>query len=257
MDLTEHARRNRAQWNEWAPEYVPAAERHWATGVPTWGMWRIAEADARVFGAAGIERFAGSDAIELGCGAGYVSSWLARAGARVTGIDISTEQLATARRLQQQQGLDTITFTEASAESVPLPDESFDLAISEYGACLWCDPHLWVPEAARLLRPGGELIFLTSGLLGALCMDPHGLSTTTELHRPLFGLHKQEWPDDDAVEFHLAHGEWIDLLGEHGLMVERLIELRAPAGATTRYEYADPEWARSWPSEEVWIARKR
>lgn len=261
MDLTEHAARNQTQWNAWAGKYVEPAERHWAPDcAPTWGMWQIPEHDAQLFGAGGIERFAGRDAIELGCGAGYVSAWLARAGARVTGIDVSEAQLATARRLRAEHGLDTIELLQASAEDVPLPDASFDLAISEYGACLWCDPHLWVPEATRLLRPGGELIFLTNSLLSALCMDQAGTSTTRELHRPQFGMHAQEWPDDesdDSVEFHLPHGEWIDLLGTQGLQVERLVELRAPEGASTRYAYADAEWARSWPSEEAWVARKR
>lgn len=210
----------------------------------------------QAFGDGGIGRFAGQDAIELGCGAGYVSSWLARAGARVTGIDISDEQLATARRLQAEHRLDGITFLQASAEDVPLPDASFDLAISEYGACLWCDPYLWVPEAARLLRPGGELVFLTNSPLSVMCMDEPGLATTTTLHRPQFGMHAQEWPDDDSTEFHLPHSAWIDLLRANGLQVERLIELQAPEGASTRYEYASAEWARQWPSEEVWVARR-
>lgn len=259
MELTEHARRNRDQWNVWAPDYVASAQRNWATADPTWGMWDVPEATARVFGDAGIGAWTDRDAIELGCGAGYVSAWLARAGARVTGIDVSPEQLATAQRLQREHDLD-IAFLEASAESVPLPDASFDLAISEYGACLWCEPARWVPEAARLLRPGGQLIFLTSGLLAVLCMNPEGTATTTQLHRPLFGLHAQEWPDDstdDSVEFHVSPGAWIDLLGQHGLQVERLVELQAPDGASTRYEYADADWARRWPSEEIWIARKR
>jgi SAM-dependent methyltransferase len=258
MDLTEHAARNRAQWDEWATEYVEPARRNWAASEPTWGIWQIPEADAQLFGTPGIERFAGADALELGCGAGYVSAWLARAGARVTGIDISPGQLATARELQREHGLDEITFLEASGEQVPLPDASFDLVISEYGACLWADPYLWVPEAARLLRPGGELIFLTNGLLGVLCWDAEG-NHTQQLQRPLFGLHRVEWPDDDAddsVEFHLPHGEWIRLLAEHGFRVERLLELQAPEGARTRYGWAKPEWSRSWPSEEAWVARK-
>ncbi|MCW2923169.1 MAG: type 11 methyltransferase, partial [Thermoleophilia bacterium] len=259
MDLTEHAARNRDQWDRWASDYVPSAERNWATADPTWGIWDITEADAQLFGAEGIARFAGRDAIELGCGAGYVSSWLARAGARVTGIDVSQAQLATARRLQAEHGLDDITFLEASAEAVPLPDASFDLAISEYGACLWCEPERWVPEAARLLRPGGELVFLTNGILSVLCMDTYGTRAEGALQRPLFDLHRLEWPDDDgddSVEFHLPHGAWMDLLAEHGFTVERLVELQAPVGATTRYEWADHEWARKWPTEEAWIARR-
>ncbi|MCB0880108.1 MAG: class I SAM-dependent methyltransferase [Thermoleophilia bacterium] len=261
MDMTEHATRNRAQWNEWAANYAASAERNWATADVTWGIWDIPERDAQLFGAGGIGRWAGCDAIELGCGAGYVSSWLARAGAAVTAVDISDAQLATARRLHglhESELAGSIEFLQASAESVPLPDASFDLAISEYGACLWCDPALWVPEAARLLRPGGELVFLTNGLLQVLCMDDDGLRTTRELHRPLFGLHAQEWTDEreDCVEFHLPHGEWIRVLGEHGLQVERLVELRAPVGATTRFEYADADWSRSWPCEEAWVARR-
>jgi SAM-dependent methyltransferase len=257
MDLTEHATRNRAQWNEWAADYVAPAERHWRPDYePTWGVWELSERDVRAFGDGGIERFAGKDAIELGCGAGYVSAWLARAGARVTGVDVSDSQLTTARRLQSEHGLDQIGFLQASAEDVPLPDASFDLAISEYGACLWCDPFLWVPEAARLLRPGGELIFLTNSPLSVMCLDEPGLTTTTTLHRPLFGMHAQEWPDDNSTEFHLPHGAWIDLLGANGLQVERLIELQAPEGASTRYEYTSAEWARQWPSEEVWVARR-
>ena len=259
MDLTEHAERNREQWNAWADEYAAPAERHWAQDAPTWGIWGLPESQVRMFGEGGAERFAGRDALELGCGAGYVSAWLARAGANVTGVDISDGQLATARRLQVEHGLDGIDFLQASGEDVPLPDASFDFVVSEYGACLWCDPYLWVPEAARLLRPGGELAFLTNGLLGVLCMDDAGQHDTNQLQRPLFGLHRQEWPaddSDDSVEFHLPHGEWIRVLTEHGLQVERLEELRAPEGATTRYDWADADWARRWPSEEAWFARK-
>ncbi len=53
---------------------------------------------------------------------------------------------------------------------VPLPDASFDLAISEYGAAIWADPYRWIPEAARLLRPGGDLIFLGNSVLVMLAV---------------------------------------------------------------------------------------
>src|SRR5438270_645797 len=102
---------------------------------------------------------AGKDVIELGCGSGYFGAWLARRGARVTGVDITPAQLETARRCSRELGIE-LELIEANAEEVPLADELFDLAISEYGASIWCDPYRWIPEAARLLRPGGELIFL-------------------------------------------------------------------------------------------------
>lgn len=74
------------------------------------------------------------------------------------GVGLSPAQLATARRCQERFGL-WFPLIKADAGAVPLPDGGFDLAISECGASLWCDPARWVPEAARLLRPGGRLVF--------------------------------------------------------------------------------------------------
>jgi ubiquinone/menaquinone biosynthesis C-methylase UbiE len=99
---------------------------------------------------------AGLDAIELGCGTAYVSAWLLQRGAPPVGIDNSAPQLASPRRFQQEFR-PRVPLLHGNAEAVPLPDESFDLPISEYGASIWCDPYAWIPEAARLLRPGGQL----------------------------------------------------------------------------------------------------
>jgi hypothetical protein len=72
-------------------------------------------------------------------------------------------------------------------------------------------------------------------------------------------MHRFEWPDenDDSVEFHLPHGEVIALLDRCGLQVEALTEIQPPEGATTTYPFVTLEWARRWPCEEVWHARKR
>ncbi len=79
------------------------------------------------------------------------------------------------------------------------------------------------------------------------------------LARPQFGLHRVEWHDADgpSVEFHLPHGEMLRLLRETGFEVEALHELQAAPDAPTRFEHVTLEWARSWPSEEIWVARKR
>ena len=76
------------------------------------------------------------------------------------------------------------------------------------------------------------------------------------LRRDYFEMHRFEWPDDDSVEFHLGHGEMIELLAANGLAVERLLELRAPEDGRTRWPFVTQEWARRWPSEEIWVARK-
>lgn len=250
-ELPEHAARNREHWDELAAGYVAAGERSWAR-EPSWGIWNIPESELHL-----IDDVDGRDTIELGCGTAYVSAWLARRGARPVGVDNSPKQLETAERLQREHGLE-FPLLLGNAEHVPCPDASFDLAISEYGACLWADPYVWVVEAARLLRPGGRLVFLTNGYVLMLCApDAEEDPATDRMLRPTFGMHRFEWPDDPSVEFHLAHGDWIRLLRTNGFEVEDLIELQAPEGATSGATFVDPEWARQWPSEEVWVARKR
>jgi SAM-dependent methyltransferase len=140
---------------------------------------------------------------------------------------------------------------------VPLPDASFDLALSEYGASIWADPYRWVPEAARLVRPGGRLVFLRNSTLQILCAPSTGPSGE-QLVRAQRGLHRVEWADTGEVEFHLGHGEWIDLLRASGFAIERLVELYPPEGAADHgyYSIVTAEWARRWPAEEIWVARR-
>lgn len=252
-ELPEHVRRNRTLWDARAAGYAAAGERAWTANDPTWGIWDVPEAAIGMLPA----DLDGCDAIELGCGTGYVSSWLARRGARVVGIDNSDAQLETARRLQREHGI-TFPLLHGNAEAVPRPDASFDFAISEYGACLWADPRRWVPEAARLLRPGGRLHFLVNSFLLMLCMrEEDGVAADARLRRPAFGTYRVEWPGDHGVEFHLSHGDWIRLLRDNDLVVEDLVEVRPPADATARYPFVTLEWARQWPCEEVWKVRKR
>ena len=251
-ELPEHVRRNRAYWDESAPRWVEPGERNWAKTEPTWGVWGIPESELHM-----LDDVAGLDVIELGCGTAYVSAWLARRGARPVGIDNSPRQLETARRLQRDHGLE-FPLLLGNAETVPLPDGSFDFAISEYGASIWADPYRWIPEVTRLLRPGGRLVFLVNAWLFMLCCpDEADLPPTGRLLRPQFRSARFEWPDDDSVEFHLPHGEILRLLRASGFEVEDLVEIQAPPGATTRFAGLSADWARQWPTEEVWKARRR
>lgn len=246
-----HVSRNRDAWAGWAADYAESGRQAWAS-EPHWGVWRVPDSDLRA-----LPGVVGLDVVELGCGTGYVSSWLARRGARrVVGIDLTRAQLATARSLQQEFDL-RFPLVRGDAERLPFADQSFDVAVSEYGASIWCDPYRWIPEAARVLRSGGRLVFLVNGTLLMLCLpdETDGVVGRTLL-RPYFDMHRFEWSDDPSVEFHLGYGEMIRLLRRSGFVVEDLVEVRAPEGATTRYGYQDPVWARQWPSEEIWVARK-
>jgi SAM-dependent methyltransferase len=149
-------------------------------------------------------------------------------------------------------------LVQANAERLPFVDGSFDYAISEYGAAIWCDPHRWIPEAARVLRSGGRLVFLGNSTQLMLCVPDDWGAATPELLRPQFGMHRFEWDDDPGVEFHLSHGEMIKVLRTSGFEIEDLIELRPPAQTEeSKYPFVDLEWANRWPAEEAWIVRKR
>jgi SAM-dependent methyltransferase len=251
-ELPEYVQRNRDFWDARAPEYVSPGEAHWLQVDPSWGIWGVPEVEVGMF----PDRVDGLDAIELGCGTAYVAAWLTRRGARVVGIDNSQTQLETARRLQHEHDVH-FPLLHGNAESVPYPNASFDFAISEYGACLWADPFRFIPEAARLLRPGGQLSFLTNSWLMMLCVpDRVDEAATDRLVRTGFGMHRMQWPDSPEVEFHLAHGDWIRLLRRSGFEIIDLVEIRPPAHATTRYPFVTLPWARQWPCEEVWKARR-
>jgi len=248
----DYVARNRELWTTSNAEYTGrSAARAWAKEEFTWGVFGVPEREVRVLG-----DVAEQDVVELGCGTAYFSAWLARRGARPVGVDVTPAQLETARELQRETGIE-FPLIEANAEHVPLPDASFDLAVSEYGASIWCDSYRWIPEAYRLLRPGGRLVFLRSSPLNVLCAVEDPDSTSTELQRPQRGMHRIEW-SDGGVEFHLAHGDMFRLLRETGFEVDDLIELYAPDDAETHEYYSSvtAEWARNWPSEEIWAARK-
>jgi SAM-dependent methyltransferase len=251
--MTSSSDKNVELWTRTNAEYTDrAAKQSWEREEIVWGVWAVPESELEILG-----DVHGLDVVELGCGTAYCSAWLARRGAHVVGVDPTPAQLETARRMQEEFGLE-FRLVQAFGEDVPLPDGSFDLVHSEYGASIWADPYKWIPEAARLLRPGGRLVFLRNSTLSMLCAPDVG-QIEERLHRPQFGMYRLDWPENEgAVEYHIPHGELIDLLRGNGLEVERLVELQAPEGAKTHWfdEYVTPEWGRQWPAEEIWVARK-
>ncbi len=248
--LSAAARRNRADWEREAVAY----ERRHGTGLGrsggmVWGLWHLPESRLGV-----LDEVRGKDVLELGCGAARWSVALAGRGARVTGLDVSPRRLAQARAVAERAHA-RVRFLEASAEAVPLPDESFDLIFCDWGAMTFCDPYRTVPEAARLLRPGGLFAFSNASPLRSICLDRRRDRIGRTIRYDYFGLHRIDYPE--GVEFQLTYADWVRLFLASGLRLEGLLETRPPVGARSRYlRLRQDDWGRRFPLEVIWKLRK-
>ncbi len=243
---------NRALWAVMNERFTDAAaEELWTRPEMVWGLFAVAERELGVLG-----DVRDLDVAELACGTAYFSAWLARAGAATVAIDVSGEQLATARRLQGDHG-PVFPLVQADAERTPLASGRFDLVVSEHGAAAWCDPERWLPEAARLLRSGGRLVFLTNSHLSALCVPAQEGVAEERLVRGQREAYRVHWPGG-GIEFHPSHGDWVRLLRRSGFVPEAMHEIYAPPDSADHpfYEIVSAEWAAKWPAEELWVATR-
>lgn len=249
-ELSPHAAKNRAFWEAESDGYQ---ERHGpqlaSNAGLAWGMWQVPEAELGVLGDVD-----GLDILEFGCGAAQWSISLAKLGARPVGLDVTARQLEHAREGMAAEGVG-FPLVEASGEDVPLPDESFDVIFCDHGAFNFADPSRLLPECARLLRDGGLLAFNHPSPILDLAYDLETEEVGERFVNDYFGLDRFE--DDETVDFQRPFGEWIRLLRVNGFVIEDLIEIRPPEGATSSYDLTSAEWARRWPAENIWKARLR
>ena len=238
-DSEDYQRRNREQLNRW--------------DRLGWGVWDIPEDRIGALG-----DVAGLDALELGCGACQFGIKVAMRGARVTGLDFSANQLAAAGPNFVETGV-RLPLVRASAEEIPFADASFDLVFCDHGAMSFTDPAVSIPACARVLRPGGLLVFDINTPFISVCWGDDDAPPGRELRRPYFDARRRVIEDESGplVEIRPTYGEWIRLFRASGLTIEDLIELRPPADADTTYtDYAPLDWARDYPGEHIWKVRK-
>ncbi|MCW2961804.1 MAG: Methyltransferase type 11 [Thermoleophilia bacterium] len=251
-----HVDLNERYWDDYAHSYHLGHSNQLPTDVPTWSVWGTPEAEVGALG-----DFVGRDVVELGCGGAQFSIALARAGARCTAIDISSEQIALGQRLlDEAEAADgarpDVTLVVGDVETSSLPDASFDIAFSDYGASMFADPLRWVPEAVRMLRPGGRLVFSSTTPLLETCLPKGEGVVSDRMVRDYHGMHRLD--DSRAVYFNLPYGAWIRLFRSCGLDIVDMIETR-PADSIVETDYRTPNqvaWAKRWPAEMIWILEK-
>jgi ubiquinone/menaquinone biosynthesis C-methylase UbiE len=238
-DSADYQRRNASQLNRW--------------DLLGWGTWDIPEDDLHALG-----DVAGLDALELGCGACQFGIKVAMRGANVTGLDFSAAQLAAAAPNFDASGV-RFPLVRGSAEELPFADGSFDLVFCDHGATSFTDPTVTIPACARVLRPGGSLVFNINTPFISACWGDDDAPPGRELRRPYFDSGRRVLEEETGpfVEWRTTYGEWIHLFRASGFAIEGLIELRPPPDAETTYtDYAPLEWARDFPAEHIWKARK-
>jgi SAM-dependent methyltransferase len=250
----DDVRTNRASWDADSDAYQERNRRQlnrWDRIA--WGTWDVPEDQVHALG-----DVAGLDVLELGCGACQMGIRVAREGGRVTGLDLSGVQLRHGLENLRESGV-RMPLVQGSAEELPFRDERFDLVFCDHGATSFTDPHVTVPEVARVLRSGGRFVFdIATPFIWVAWPDDDAPADRT-LHRPYFGMGRSEVRDEagTTVEWQLPYGDWIRLFRANGFVVEDLIELRPAADATTTYEgYATLAWARDFPGEHIWVLRK-
>lgn len=241
---------NRQHWNTISRGYQATHDPQIGAAPRLWGMFSIPDAQLNALG-----DVTGKRVLELGCGAGQWSGSLAAEGVEVVGFDLSEAQLAAAGEKMRARRA-RFPLVQGAAEHLPFATASFDVVFCDHGGLSWAPPDLAVPQVARVLRGGGRVVFTVASPWFEACYDDSTNRVTAQLRRDYFGLGIVP-EDDGSASYGLGYGDWIRILRGAGLMVEDLIEPRPDPVANSGYLQADPpDWARRWPAEMLWIARK-
>jgi ubiquinone/menaquinone biosynthesis C-methylase UbiE len=212
-------------------------------------VWRIPESELDVLG-----DVAGRHVLELGCGAGQWTLALHDRGARAVGIDLSEQQLAHARAAARSRPAQA-GLVHGDAERLPFRNAAFDIVFCDHGAIAFARPELVVPEISRVLRAGGLCALCMSTPIHDICFDASANAVTRRLAVDYFRL--SAYDDGSCVEYQLPYGAWVRLFKSAGLLVDDLIELRPPPGASTTYaDFVPRSWAERWPAEHIWKLSK-
>lgn len=254
IDEETSVRANRSYWDSSAAEYLEEHGTFLGASKFIWCPEGIAEADAQLLG-----EIEGKYILEVGCGAGQCSRWVAEQGAFATGVDLSSGMLEQASRLSRlhplSPGAVEPTFLQADARKLPFPSGSFDLAFSSYGALPFVkDAEVVLSEVARVLRPGGRWVFSVTHPLRWMFPDvPTEAGLTVEYsyfdRTPYVEIDSSG--DPIYAEHHRTLGDWVAMIVDAGFSLERLTEPEWPESNETTWGGWSPLRGRLMPGTAI------
>jgi SAM-dependent methyltransferase len=248
-------RANRADWDRESDAYQSAHGEFLRDVGFVWSPEGLDEADAHLLG-----EVAGRRVLEIGCGAGQCSRWLASQGAHVVGVDVSFRQLQHSRRIDAETSL-AVPVACATATALPVADEAVDLACSAFGALPFLiDIEAALAEIHRVLRPRGCFVFsVVHPVRRMLPDDPTdaGLTVVRSYFDRTPYVELDAHGEPSYVEPHHTLGDWVQAVVGSGLSVERLIEPRWPVGYTRTWGGWGPQRGALVPGTAIFVTRRR
>jgi SAM-dependent methyltransferase len=251
---TETVQANRSWWDSSATEYLAEHGDFLGQDRCVWCPEGLDEATAHLLGVPGD--LAGLRVLEIGCGAGQCSRWVADQGAQGAGIDLSLGML----RQATPGATGSRPFLCADARRLPFADGSFDLAFSAHGAVPFvADPWLVMAEAYRVLRPGGRWVFSVTHPIRWAFPDvpgPAGLTVTKSYFDRTPYVETQENGQIRYAEHHRTLGDRIQDLIRAGFVLDDLVEPEWPEEHTRTWGSWSPLRGRLIPGTAIFLAHR-
>ncbi len=246
----------RAAWNRISAGYQ--AQHQIAVDAAHYGPFMPDESELRLLG-----DVAGRRILELGCGGGQCSIAFARQGAQAVGLDLSDEQIAFARRLAAELGV-AVDFQQGNAADLSrFAPASFDIIFSAYALQYVAAIEQCLAEAARVLVPGGLLVFSLDHPFREVFWDEEADEDSLLAVRSYWRRGPMDWQwtggGPSMRSFHRTVSDWVDLLRSADFQVQRILEPEPKLSDAEQISWAgsyDLEIVRLIPQTIVFVARR-